>query len=352
MNGKVKICKKTTNDEIDSINYYDIDGKITKKEDYRDNKPWLIYIYKYEKNIKIEEILNLEGKLVNRHEEIFNDIGQIKKSIIGIEKVLKHFHYEYDDNQKISLLTISDSSNNIISKEFHQYIDNSEHIKKFNSKGTLESLTILNHNEKGQLIRIIDFENTDYKSEINYQSNNFDEYFKMMEAFNYNLTGQKNEIDLSIHFLKSDTVFEYDKFGNQTLRQENQFREDFSSTHLTLKNQEIQEYDENNLLIKSSYYEIHTDWDDEHICNYTYSLNDQRLVTEKTTKTLFKIIIEKFDYNSNSKLIYQKEEHNNSEYTKEIFFDDFGNKTLEISRYNFEDEESEEINTKYEIDYY
>jgi hypothetical protein len=173
-----------------------------------------------------------------------------------------------------------------------------------------------------------------------------------MDVFNYDIKGKKKDIQLSIHFLKYDIVYEYDKFGNEKLCEESKFHEDFGKTHLTILRANYNEYNENNLLVKNSSFEIHTGWDEQDETHYEYSFNENGDIINKTTDTGFKKIIEKFEYNEHGKLVYHIENHNNSEFTKERFYDDYGNKILEIEKYDYEDEEKEENTTKYEIEYY
>ncbi|WP_396156663.1 hypothetical protein [Flavobacterium macrobrachii] len=349
---KIKIRKTISDHKIIKTEFFNCNGDILKDEDFQNDILKLVTVYNYENNIILEERFNEEGKLVWRNEEIFDEVGNKIKEYNGLGEKLQKSFYLYDENKRLSSITILDSDERTIRTMIYEYVNGNEYEKHFNSTGVLESFTITKYNEKSQRVRIIHFENPTFNSLNNYQSENFQEYFKLMDVFNYDIKGKKKDIQLSIHFLKYDIVYEYDKFGNEKLCEESKFHEDFGKTHLTILRANYNEYNENNLLVKNSSFEIHTGWDEQDETHYEYSFNENGDIINKTTDTGFKKIIEKFEYNEHGKLVYHIENHNNSEFTKERFYDDYGNKILEIEKYDYEDEEKEENTTKYEIEYY
>lgn len=352
MIGKIKIRKTISDHKIKRTEFFNCNGDILKDEDFGDNMLKFVTIYNYENNGILVEKFNVEGKLVWRNEKIFNEVGNIIKEYNGLGQKLEKSFYQYDENKRLSSLAILDSDERTIRTMICEYVNADKYEKHFNSNGILEAFTITKYNEKSQCVRVVHFENPTFNSLNNFQSENFEEYFKMMDVFNYDIEGKKKDIQLSIHFLICDTVYKYDKFGNEILCEESKFHEDFGKTHLTLLSASYNEYNENNLLVKNSSFEIHTDWDEQYETHYEYSLNENGDIIKKTTDTGFKKIIEKFKYDEQLKLVYHIENHNNSEFTKERFYDDFGNKILEIEKYDYEDEEKEENITKYEIEYY
>lgn len=211
MTRKIKVCKKIENDEIVWAEYFTSDGKIEKKEDYKDGKLRSLETFTYEKQYTLCKVFNAEGVLVVNKETWYNENNQIEKeeSGFGIEK------YHYDDNQRLLSMKEFDLENNLKMTLEYSYVENEEYMKYFDSLGILQSLVVTIYNDTKKPSRITYLKRPELAKINTNESDGFEEFFEMMKAFNFDINGHEKKTSLSMEFLKEDHLYEYDQFGNE-----------------------------------------------------------------------------------------------------------------------------------------
>lgn len=353
MNGKIKSCKKIAEDKIKGARYFDAQGKLIKEEkyDFYSGSLESVLIFKYENKSILKETFNADGILVGRNLKKLNEEEKVEEEYDGIGNYVSKRFYKYDQNQKLVSETALDSEDKIESTIFYDLIGSDEYTKHYDSSGVLEYLQILKVSEKKELIRAISFRKPDVTNYDPDELQYFEEYFEMMKAFRVDISGNTIDIPLAMNFLVSETIYEYDAFGNKISQQEFEYYKESSSRTIELVSGDHYEYNELNMVIKHLSYEIHTDWDDKWQNDYKYSFDKKGNMIEKIRENGFNKISEKFSFNGNGKLVYYIEDRNNTEETNEKFYDDNGNLILEARKCYYDNEYEEEI-TKYEIEYY
>jgi len=352
MNGKIKSYIKVSNDGIDNAKYFNVEGKIIKEEDYRFFKE--VNVYTYTDNSILLEIFDLKGNLKGKNLKKFNKEKNVEEDYdlnIYDDCVEKCF-YKYDQNQKLCSQTRFDSDDQITSTSLYNVKNNEEYTKHYNGSGILESMEILKFNDKKQLIRKIYFEKPIVVNNSVQETQSFEEYFEMMEAFTFDVYEKKVDVLLSMEFVTNDIRYQYDEFGNKILEEECECFMEGPIVHLNLIRGEYHEYNELNMVIRHTSSQIHTDWDATYQSDYKYFFDEKGNISEKIMNNSINKISEKFNYNNQGSLISYIEDRNDSEEVIEVFYDDFGNEILKIRKMNYEGEEYEEETTRYEIEYY
>lgn len=353
MNGKIKSCKKIAEDKIKGARYFDAQGKLIKEEEYDFYSDSLesVLIFKYENKSILKETFNADGILVGRNLKKLNKEEKIEEEYDGIGNYVSKCFYKYDQNQKLLSETALDSEDKIEHTILYILIGNDEYTKRYDSNGLLEYLQILKFSEKKELIRALYFRKPDVTNYDPDELQYFEEYFEMMKAFRVDISGNTIDIPLAMNFLDSETIYEYDEFGNKILQEEFEYDKESSSCTIALVSGDHYEYNDLKMVIKHMSFEIHTDWDDKRELDFAYSFDEKGNVIEKTMNNGFNKINEKFSFNDSGKLVYYIEDRNNTEETNEKFYDDNGNLILEARKCYYDNEYEEEI-IKYEIEYY
>lgn len=339
--------QKIENGEIVWIHYFTSDDKVDRKEEYKDGKLSRTENFTYKEQYALWEAFNAEGVLVSKKEMWYNEDNQIEieESGYGIEK------YYYDNNQRLLCLKRFDFQNNLQTTTEYSYIENYEYLKCFDLLGILQSLVIRRYNDVQKPIRITYFRRPEEGKIVEMKQDGFEEFFEMIKSFNFDIEGNEIKTKLSMDFLESDHVYEYDEYGNEVLNEEYEYCNDSSVGSMKFINGYYNVYDKNNMLIKNEYHMIRTDWDQKDLILFEYVLNENGLVAEKITDSGVVKIVESFNYDVEGKLISYVENRNDFEDVTEVSYDNYGNKIFEIRKTNYDGEYEEEI-TEYEIEYY
>ena len=347
MSVKIKNRKTIKNAIVQRMEYYNTEGKIVRDEEYEEGIVESVGVYKYENQYSLMEGFNSEGILHRRDEIWYNENNEIEKEKLAFET----FYYQYGADKRLLSIKKFDSENNIEKTIEYSYVEDYEYRKSFTSSGILVSLDVTRYNEAKKPLRTIYFEIPHHDFIGADESEGYKEFFEMMKVFSFDIDGNKVDTKISIYFLEEETVFEYDQFGNTISEERYHYDIESLEDKLVFRGGDYNYYNEINLLIKYHSFEIKTDWDDELCCLYDYVLDEKGVILEKSTDSGFNKVIEKFNYNSKGTLISYVENRNDGEETKEILYDDFGNKISEIAESNFDDGYEKDIK-EYQIEYY
>ncbi|UTN03721.1 hypothetical protein L0669_20625 [Flavobacterium bizetiae] len=347
MPGKIKSRKTIKNAIVHRMEYLNKEGKIVRDEEYEEGIVESVAVYKYENQYSLMERFNSEGILDRRDETWYNENNEIEKQELGFAT----FYYQYGVDKRLLSVKKFDSENNIEKIIEYSYVEDYEYRKFFDSSGILLSLDVTRYNDAKKPIRRIYFKIPHHEFIGAEESEGYKEFFEMMKIFGFDVDGNKIDIKISMNFLEEETVFEYDQFGNKISEERYYYDRESLEDKLVFRGGDYSYYNENNLLIKYHSFEMKTDWDDELCCLYDYVLDEKGVILEKSTDSGFNKVIEKFNYNSKGTLISYVENRNDGEETKEILYDDFGNKISEIAELNFDSEYEKDIK-EYEIEYY
>lgn len=347
MSEKIKICKTIVNNIVQRIQCYTTEGKISQDEEYEDGVLKYLKSYSYENHYTFVETFNSERKLVGKKETWYNESNQIIEEKSGFQKYI----YEYGEDQRCAKIQKFDWENNIKNTLLYNYVENDEYMRNFNSLGILTAFTITNYNENRKPVRITYFQRPEHIRDNIVELGGFKEFYEMMKVFKFDILENEIDVQLSMDYLIDDVFYEYDEFGNEVSCETFHYSEETSSINLVFLNGDYNYYDDNILLIKRHLLEIKTDWDDETLVYYEYVLDEKGSIVDKITNCGSNRFVEKFNYDTQGKLISYTENRNDSEELTEILYDDFGNKFFKIVKRNYDDEYEEEI-TKYEIEYY
>ncbi|MEO1515379.1 MAG: hypothetical protein AAFV95_10210 [Bacteroidota bacterium] len=298
--GNPKVHKTIKNNLLDEILHFNEAGMVSKTEYFREGIPsssieeeakdGMIFrkIIEYDPRGKIKRradvildsnfktikatIFDGEGKVIQRTKNTVNEDNKVTEAIVGDMT----YRYAYDSKgNQLSKVKLNEEGG-IEKTQVSTYDERGNEIawKKFDKKGKLVRYHLYQYNAEDKLIRKTKFERPEMIYPSTHQKSDFLEYYEMMKAFAYDVNGQETASDPTIRYLDIDTIYEYDQFGNTSLMEEYQYREDFSNRFLTLWVGEYEEYNEKNLIVKERSEETHTDWDWGAERTYTYDFDD------------------------------------------------------------------------------
>lgn len=259
------------------------------------------------------------------------------------------YQFQYDELNQLVRKTKSSIDGQVIKTQLYAYENRQQtSFSKYDGNGHLVKLKLHVYNEEGQLIRKTKFNRYESNHPSEHDPADFKEYYEQMQPFKSDINGQATHINPSIVFLDSYTQYQYDQFGNETLSEKFEYREDFSNKRLTLWRGNYHQYNERNLLIKESSIETHTDWDDGHQWEYTYTFDDKGRVIKITSSAL----VEEFHFNEQDQLVMETKNYHNGEWIEETKYDAMGNATSHTRRAQYKGELSQEDIEVFVIDYY
>lgn len=408
LKGRVKMHKTFLNGVIEEAMYFDVTGKLNRRENYNAGELNELYTEEISGKISVSKVFsysagepspsvrislsNDKGQLLEesyfdetntlqwRRTNSFDANGNIiyekgegninlqaihnrydgnnnlieKRIESKLEEECLHYFFEYDAHNNLVKKTKKDATGNTIKTQVSEFENNNQMVwKKFNAKGHLVKLKLYRYNKANKMTRKTKFERHDFAGYTSVHDRaDFKEYYNWMELFNLDVNGNTTNLPATIQYLDSDTRYEYDAFGNEVLSEMFEYRDDFSNKHLTLWRAEYNIYNEQNLLISTRYDETHTDWDWSSGTDYKYHFDETGRLVLKETGDSIKTY---YSYNDNGSLVkeFTLEQNEKADHRKEIIYDPVGNVTRYNDSRHYIDEEvvRSELKT-FEIEYY